>query len=122
MTDSFLIYDGDCAFCNRAASVARRINAKSVTIAPYQSADLNGLGLTEVKCQSALQFVTNNGQIFSAEKAVASYLRTASLPWRAIGHLLLMPGIAQLSGLSYRWIARNRFRLPGGAPSCELKL
>jgi predicted DCC family thiol-disulfide oxidoreductase YuxK len=31
-----------------------------------------------------------------------------------------LPGIRSLAGVIYRWVARNRSRLPGGTPACAV--
>ena len=96
----------------------RHIRRLDTTI-PYQQADLEAFGLTAAQCEEALQWVGADGTVFSAELAVAHTLIDAGGCWALTGRAVLLPGIRQLSGVMYRWIARNRHHLPGGTPACE---
>jgi predicted DCC family thiol-disulfide oxidoreductase YuxK len=33
---------------------------------------------------------------------------------------MLLPGIKQVAGVVYRWVAKNRDRMPGGTAECAL--
>ena len=61
-----------------------------------------------------------NGTLFAAHDAVGALLRDAGRGWWLLGSLERVPGIRWLSGVAYRWIAKNRYRLPGGTPACSL--
>lgn len=87
----------------------------------YQFADLDELGLTAPECQQALQWVDATGTIFRAERAVAQVLRHGRCWVRPLGAALGLPLIRQVAGVGYRWVARNRYRLPGGTPMCSLR-
>jgi predicted DCC family thiol-disulfide oxidoreductase YuxK len=115
-----LVFDGDCAFCSSTVWWAQRHIRRLPPCAPYQSADLASLGLTAEQCEAAIQFVAADGRLFSAHDAVAEVLRRAGKGWWLLGSLLRMPGVHGLGGVMYRWIARNRHRLPGGTPACSL--
>jgi predicted DCC family thiol-disulfide oxidoreductase YuxK len=115
-----LIFDGDCAFCTRSVQWARRWIGRLPAIAPWQQADLPALGLTPEQCEIAVQFVDRRGRINSGEIAVARLLIFAGKGWQILGRLMLLPGIKQICGLLYRWVARNRHRLPGGTAACAL--
>jgi predicted DCC family thiol-disulfide oxidoreductase YuxK len=39
--------------------------------------------------------------------------------WRIAGRILLLPGISWMAAHTYRLIATNRHRLPGGTPACQ---
>ena len=128
---AILLYDGDCGVCTRlarfvarrlrpSASAGARAGGQAYGISAYQDADLPSLGLTAAQCDAALQWVDAYGRISSAQDAVARLL-LASRPWaRAIGAVLLAPGINALAGVVYRTVAANRSRLPGGTPACQL--
>jgi predicted DCC family thiol-disulfide oxidoreductase YuxK len=40
--------------------------------------------------------------------------------WRLIGRLVLVPGVIRVARVAYRWIARNRHRMPGGSAACAV--
>ena len=113
-----LIFDGDCAFCTTTATLAKRwLHLESVEA--WQMLDLEPLGLTPQECGDALQWVDTDGVVSSAERAVVAALKHAGIPCSMLGNTLSLPGIRELSGYAYRWVARNRDRLPGGTPACR---
>ncbi|MBM6404770.1 DUF393 domain-containing protein [Phycicoccus sp. CSK15P-2] len=117
-----LVFDGDCAFCTTSADALRRLRRSPADfgVEPWQHLDLTSLGLSEDACAEAVQWVAADGRVSGAERAVARSL-LASRAWvRPVGALLLAPGVRPLAGAVYRWVARNRHRLPGGTPACSL--
>ena len=123
MARPVLVYDGDCGVCTRlAAQVTARVRATpdDFDVTAYQDADLAALGLTAQECDAALQWVAADGRVSSGEDAVAQALRASRMPARPVGALLQLPGVHTVAGLAYRWVARNRHRLPGGTPACSM--
>jgi predicted DCC family thiol-disulfide oxidoreductase YuxK len=115
-----VIFDGDCAICSTLAGVIERRLRPPAAVAPWQRLDLAAYGLTDLECIEALQYVDADGRVYAAELAVARLLR-ASRPWaRPAGFVIELPGIRSLAGVIYRWVARNRSRLPGGTPACAV--
>jgi predicted DCC family thiol-disulfide oxidoreductase YuxK len=115
-----VVFDGDCAICTTLAGVIERRLRPPAAVQPWQRLDLAAYGLTEAQCLEALQYVDGDGKIYSGELAVARLLR-ASRPWaRPAGWLIGLPGVRRVAGLVYRWVARNRSRLPGGTPACSV--
>jgi predicted DCC family thiol-disulfide oxidoreductase YuxK len=114
-----LVFDGDCAFCTSSARLLERIGPEAV-IVPWQLTDLDPLGLTEVEAMEAVRWVGADGSARAGHEAIAAALRTAGLPWRIAGRILLLPVISPLAAAVYRIVARNRHRLPGGTPACAV--
>jgi predicted DCC family thiol-disulfide oxidoreductase YuxK len=123
VTPPVLLFDGDCAFCTTSAGfVERRLRRSPADYAvrPWQRVDVGAFGLTAADCTESLRWVDARGRVHSAQDAVARAL-LASRGWvRPLGAVLLVPGVRQLAGVAYRWVARNRHRLPGGTPACVL--
>ena len=117
---STLIYDGDCAFCTRSVDWATRHFGRTPIITPWQRADLPALGLTQEQCETAVQFVDQQGRVGSGEVAVARLLIYAGKGWQVLGRIMLIPGIRHICGVGYRWVARHRHQLPGGTAACAL--
>lgn len=115
-----LIFDGDCAFCTSSVKWIQRWIGRQPVITPWQQTDLSSLGLTQEQCETALQFVDNRGRVGSGEIAVARLLIHGGKGWQVLGYIMVIPGIRQICGLGYRWVARNRHRLPGGTAACAL--
>jgi predicted DCC family thiol-disulfide oxidoreductase YuxK len=113
-----LVFDGDCAFCTSCARLLERIGPEADVVA-WQVADLDELGITAAQAAEAVRWIEPDGTVRSGHEAVAAALRTtANSVWRAFGRALLLPGLSPLAAASYRLIARNRHRLPGGTPAC----
>jgi predicted DCC family thiol-disulfide oxidoreductase YuxK len=114
-----LVFDGDCAFCTSSARLLERIGPKA-EIVPWQLADLDELGITAARATEAVQWIGTDGTVRSGHEAIAAALGTAGWPWRIAGRLISLSGISALAAVAYRWIARNRYRLPGGTPACAV--
>ncbi|MGA0218407.1 MAG: thiol-disulfide oxidoreductase DCC family protein [Ilumatobacteraceae bacterium] len=115
-----LIFDGDCAFCTSSAMKAERW-FQIGRVEPWQFANLEELGLTPQQCETALQWVGSDGRVESGHLAVAAAMRYRGSAWGVVGRVLRWPVVSALGGVAYRWIAKNRHRLPGGTPACAMK-
>jgi len=117
-----LVYDGDCAFCTSSVAFSHRwIRARTETV-PWQTADLASLGLTEQQCRDAVQYRDRQGRWTSAGAAVIALLRDGRWPWFWLGRVAGLPGLSWAVERAYAWVARNRQRLPGSTPTCQLPL
>lgn len=116
-----LVYDADCAFCTRSAQFARHwVDRRGrYVVRPWQELDLEALGLTAEKCDEAAQFVTATGRVLSGHRAIASALTHGAPGWRPWGWVLLAPGMSELAGIVYDWVANHRDELPGGTAACR---
>lgn len=110
LTRPLLLYDGDCRFCTSCARLLARIGPRA-TIVPWQSLDLDGLPITERQAGEAVQWVAADGEVRSGHEAIAAALVTAGQPWRALGRVLVLPGISWLAARGYRLVAANRRHL-----------
>jgi len=120
-TRPVLVYDGDCAFCTTCVRVLERIGPNAEIVA-WQLTDLAALGLSEEQAAVAVQWVSADGTVRSGHEAIAATLKSAGGPWKIAGRVILLPGISTLAAKSYRLIAANRHRLPGGTPACDTDL
>jgi predicted DCC family thiol-disulfide oxidoreductase YuxK len=117
---SQLLYDADCAFCTRSALLGRRLGL-AAQIVPMQDVDLARFDITTAQAEQALPFVADDGSVTFGHRAIAAALRTGPWGWRLLGRLLVAPGVDALAALVYRWVAANRFRLPGGTAACSIR-
>jgi predicted DCC family thiol-disulfide oxidoreductase YuxK len=123
-----LIYDGDCAFCTSCVQEAeRRLGTDGWAAVPFQFADLDALNrftagaVTRARAEREVLWVTPAGRVHGgAEAAARVLLRTRRLPWNLLGAAALVPGVRAVLALTYRVVATNRHRLPGGSPACAL--
>ncbi|MEV0716038.1 DCC1-like thiol-disulfide oxidoreductase family protein [Asanoa sp. NPDC050611] len=120
MPDTF-VYDGDCAFCTTCARFLERWIPNSAEVIPWQFADLAALGLTRAQCIEAVQWVpADGGPTAAGPEAIARLLRTSNPFWRLAGRILDLRPVTALAWPAYRWVARNRHRLPGGTAACAI--
>ncbi|MFI7436618.1 DCC1-like thiol-disulfide oxidoreductase family protein [Micromonospora haikouensis] len=120
MERSTFVYDGDCAFCTKCAEfIERRIPARA-RVLPWQFADLDALGLTEAECTEAVQWVGADGSRAAGPDAIARLLGDSGPLWRVAGAGLRFPPARAAAWPAYRWVARNRHRLPGGTAACAV--
>lgn len=114
-----LIFDGDCGFCTTLARSGQRWLGLD-HVEPWQFLDLDLLPVTEAQCQAAVQWVAADGTVATAHEAVIAALRHADGVWGVLGRFVALRGLRQVADVAYRAMARNRHRLPGGAPACRL--
>jgi predicted DCC family thiol-disulfide oxidoreductase YuxK len=86
--------------------------------------DLANLGVTAAECEESVQWVTEDGQA-SGPVAIGHLMLDAAgsrwaAGWRLLGWLLLRRPVTALAWPVYRWVSRNRHRLPGGTPACAV--
>lgn len=115
-----LLYDADCAFCTRSALLGRRLGL-AAQIVPMQDVDLARFDITTAQAQQALPFVADDGSVTFGHRAITGALRTGPWAWRLLGRVLVVPGVSTLAALIYRWVAVNRYRLPGGTAACSIR-
>jgi predicted DCC family thiol-disulfide oxidoreductase YuxK len=113
-----LVFDGDCAFCTSCARLLERIGPEAEIVA-WQLTDLDELGITAAQAAEAVRWIEADGTVRSGHEAIGAALATAGSPWRIAGRALLLPVVSPLVAASYRLVARNRHRLPGGTPACK---
>jgi predicted DCC family thiol-disulfide oxidoreductase YuxK len=119
------VYDGDCAFCSSCARFIERHIHTPARIEAWQRLDLASLGLTADRCAESVQWVDVDGEVTTGPVAIARLLRQAGgasgrLLWRPAGAVLDAGPVAAVAWPVYRWVARNRHRLPGGTAACAL--
>jgi predicted DCC family thiol-disulfide oxidoreductase YuxK len=114
------LFDGDCSFCTTCAEfVTRRIPADA-DVTPWQFADLDALGVRQADAEEAVIWVAPDGSTAAGPEAIARLLVAAGSFWRPLGWVLGAAPVRWLAWPVYRWVARNRHRMPGGTPACSL--
>jgi predicted DCC family thiol-disulfide oxidoreductase YuxK len=114
-----LIYDGDCAFCQRSVALARRVHP-GLRSQAYQQTDLAALGVAEARAEHEVLWADAAGRVSGGAQAVARLLIDAGQPWAAAGWLLRVPPLSWLAAVVYRLIATHRHQLPGGTAACAV--
>lgn len=119
-TDGTLLFDGDCGFCTWVVGKVRRLLKPKVELVPWQKSNLDDLGVTAMECAESIQFVSTEGGRTKEGRAVAQLLKVSRRPWPILGSIVDLPLVINLANVTYRIVARNRFRLPGSTPACQL--
>jgi predicted DCC family thiol-disulfide oxidoreductase YuxK len=114
-----LLYDADCAFCTRSAQVATRLRLRA-QVRSLQSVELDALAVPPERAAAELPFVDAAGRVSYGHRAVAAALRTSRSPLTLLGRLLGLRLLDRPLGRLYRWVASNRYRLPGGSAACRV--
>ncbi|MBX3067591.1 MAG: DUF393 domain-containing protein [Microbacteriaceae bacterium] len=119
-----LIFDGSCGFCSSSVRFAARWLPAMPQALPYQFAELDSIGLTEIQAAEKVWLALPGDQeieLFGGHLAVAEVLRhQPSFGFRLLGNLMELPGVSQVSALAYALAAKYRHKLPGGTPACEM--
>ena len=115
-----LVYDGDCGICTKCVGFVERHLTKNVDIIAFQHADLPSLGLTAAECEAAVQWVEPDGRTSAAHLAVGDLLKASGRRWRPLAFLAQTRPFSWVASAAYKWIAKNRHRLPGGTPACSM--
>ena len=119
MSGPLLIYDGDCAFCQRCVDLGERLPAP-VRSVPFQALDPAGYGLTTAQVRAAAWWIGTDGSKRRGHRAVAAVLGAQpGRIWRSVGWLIDHPPLCWLAAGVYVLVARFRHRLPGGSAQCR---
>jgi predicted DCC family thiol-disulfide oxidoreductase YuxK len=87
--------------------------------AAFQRLNLAEFGLSTGDAQTQV-WVIDEGKKLGGHKAVAwIFSQQKSLFWRFLGWLILVG--SPVSAYVYRWVAKNRHKLPGGTKECSIE-
>jgi predicted DCC family thiol-disulfide oxidoreductase YuxK len=115
-----LVWDGDCGFCARAATRVQRMRRRPLVVAWQDIDDLDSYGLTARECHDALQWV-EPGRKESGARAVGRLLRHQGRLWPLVAWMPFVWPFSVWAEATYRWVARNRYKLPGGTAACAMQ-
>lgn len=114
------IFDGDCGFCRKWAGWLEQRVGTEAEFVPFQALDdLTPFGLTVEDVQRA-SYLLEDGRSYRGGRGVARAMLHGRSAWRLAGRLLDLPGVRLATTIAYRFIARNRHRLP--APHGDVTL
>ena len=115
-----LLMDGDCAFCAAAVGWMGRHGLLGVPAAPWQTVDVAALGVSERRLSREVVLVRPDGRTLGGARAMAAVARAGTSPVARLAGLADLPPVRPVAALVYRWVARNRSRLPAGTAACAL--
>jgi predicted DCC family thiol-disulfide oxidoreductase YuxK len=115
-----LVFDGDCGFCTSSARWIQARLPADTPVEPWQSLELDSLGLTEADVTAAAYWVDDEGGLHRGHLAIGRALVTAGGLWGIVGRLLVNPPLTWVARPVYALVARYRHKLPGSTDSCRL--
>lgn len=121
--DPVLVFDGDCGFCTSFAgwiSARWRRPAHAVAWQRISPSELSSMGLTPTDCRDAAWWRDPSGRLVKGHVAIGRSLLLAGGWERLLGRAILAPVVDPAASRAYRWVARNRNRLPGASGSCAV--
>ncbi len=120
-----LIYDGDCQFCRLSLDFGIRKLTRFPLFVAHQKIDPAeyGLSMADVSSQVWLVGPSETSLVpLGGHLAVAQILLDQpEFFWRWLGFLMKTPPFSFVADIVYKWVAKNRHRLPGGTKACKLE-
>jgi predicted DCC family thiol-disulfide oxidoreductase YuxK len=107
-----VVYDGDCVFCMRQVERLRRHAGSTVDLAPYQDAAPRFPSVPAEAFRRSVVLVDTDGRVYDGAEAVFRALAAGPRGGAGLWCYRSLPGFAALSEGVYRWVARNRGKLP----------
>jgi predicted DCC family thiol-disulfide oxidoreductase YuxK len=98
----------------------QKLLSKRPPMEPYQFLNLLDYSLTPEQCQAEAKFVRADGTIMGGHLAFVETFKFAGGIWWLLASIVGLPLLRSIAGFVYRWVAKNRYRLPGGTPTCAL--
>lgn len=119
-----LIYDGDCGFCTRVAKFGERHKKRDYESLSWQSieSELKDYGLTQSDVMQRVYWVDDNQQVYGGASALFQASKNLRFPFQLFSLLSFIPGVSFIAEPIYRFVAKNRYRLPESTDSCRLDL
>ena len=123
--NSVLIYDGDCQFCQLSLDFGIRKMKVFPSYVAFQKIDPSTFGLTDEQVRSEIWLVDTSSDKASrlgGHLAASAILgMQGNLFYRLLAILIKTPPTSWLASRVYRWVSRNRHRLPGGSKACKIQ-
>lgn len=115
-----VVYDGDCGLCVKWVNwLSQNLPVWPKTVAS-QSIDLDQWGLSTEDVRDFAWVLTPSIHLAGAGAFSFLLRHQPHLLWRFAGHLMNTWPFSWVAALGYLVISRNRHRLPGGTPQCEM--
>ena len=116
-----LAYDGDCGFCQTSVDRIRALASPTLEAVPWQFLPAEATAPHLERLDEEVLLLRGDTVLAGGADALARYVATSPSPaYRLLAAVVRLPGIRFCARAVYRWVSRNRHRLPGGTPACAL--
>ncbi|MFJ8104975.1 thiol-disulfide oxidoreductase DCC family protein [Streptomyces sp. NPDC096132] len=116
-----LAYDGDCGFCQTSVDRVRALAAPTWEAVPWQFLPAGATAPHLERLDREVLLLRGDTVLAGGADALARYLATSpSTAYRLLAAVVRLPGVRDCARVVYRWVSRNRHRLPGGTPACAV--
>ncbi len=119
LTDTVIVYDGGCAFCELWVGRLKRSLPVVPPTTASQSADLDALGLSAEDVARYAWLITPDRHVAGGAILRELLIHQPRPLFRFVGHLLGLWPVTVITDGVYRLVAKNRHRLPGSQAACE---
>jgi predicted DCC family thiol-disulfide oxidoreductase YuxK len=121
MAEATLLYDGDCGVCDQGMQRMRTRMKPPVTIASYQSMDIDAMGVRlDTVVNQGPVLVQGDADVLVGPAAIAQVMQLSGRPYAPIGKVMNAPGIRQVLAWIGPKLYRQRYRMPGAGESCKV--
>ncbi|MFF4158377.1 thiol-disulfide oxidoreductase DCC family protein [Streptomyces sp. NPDC001678] len=118
-----LAFDGDCGFCQ---AVINRISTRgrpALNAVPWQFLPQEVTQPHLHRLDREVLLLLDGKVIAGGADALGEYLgSSSSYGYRTAGSAIKLPVLRRCARGIYRWVARNRHRMPAGTPSCAVPI
>ncbi|MFM6980572.1 MAG: thiol-disulfide oxidoreductase DCC family protein [Micrococcales bacterium] len=119
--NELLIYDSDCAFCQKCVDWGVKKLAYFPKAIGFQAIQPRDYALTEQDVQSSIWLIQESGAKLSANRAATAILKSQpKYRWRLLGSIADAYWVAPVARRIYFLLAKNRHKMPGATQACEL--
>lgn len=115
-----VFFDGQCGLCDRSVRLLMKLDRQRVLrFAPLQGETYAELAIADKPADVSTIVVLDDGEVFVRSDAVLQILRRLGGVWKLLAFVVgAVPQPAR--DAAYRFIAKHRLRVFGGADACKL--
>ncbi|WP_331446620.1 thiol-disulfide oxidoreductase DCC family protein [Streptomyces xanthochromogenes] len=116
-----LAFDGDCGFCQAAIQQIQHRAQPQIEAAPWQFLPPYLTQPHLRRLEREVLLLDGSRVQYGGAAALACFLGSSSARrYRAAARLLRLPPLSLAAHTVYRWVARNRHRMPAGTAACAI--
>ncbi|MFQ6198176.1 thiol-disulfide oxidoreductase DCC family protein [Streptomyces sp. NPDC000405] len=114
-----LAFDGDCGFCQTAIDQVRASARPAMRAVPWQSLPQETIRRHQGRLDREVLLLLDGQVLVGGAEALAVFVgQSPARRYRLAGRAVRLPVIRAGARIIYRWVARNRHRMPSGTAAC----